>query len=237
MDFTNRLRPWHLSSSFWYLPSPANVALVAAFGALLRASSPGEEEKAFYKARLKEYRWTLGVSCGRAEWLRESVGLVDALIATIGADGGYPTPPALHQQQQRQTQRKKIGGKMRRSSHASERERLTTTAAKPTSIAAATSHDNAQTQWQQTQHTSATLASLRAKLGLDVQHDDPSHRSLDGEDDDEDFDDDEDMDMDDEVDTEVSFKEIVEESAVAMDISCAKGMAATTRAVEVEACA
>lgn len=45
------------------------------------------------------------------------------------------------------------------------------------------------------------------------------------------------MDMDDEVDTEVSFKEIVEESAVAMDISCAKGMAATTRAVEVEACA
>ena len=61
MDFVNRLTPSHLRS-FWYFASKTNFALIGTFGSLLWATAPGKEEADFYRMRLKEYRWTLGVS-------------------------------------------------------------------------------------------------------------------------------------------------------------------------------
>ena len=61
MDFVNRLTPSHLRA-FWYFASKTNFALIGTFGSLLWATAPGKEEADFYRMRLKEYRWTLGVS-------------------------------------------------------------------------------------------------------------------------------------------------------------------------------
>ncbi|OBT91012.1 hypothetical protein VE02_00206 [Pseudogymnoascus sp. 03VT05] len=61
MDFVNRLTPSHLRA-FWYFSSKTNFALIGTFGSLLWATAPGKEEADFYRMRLKEYRWTLGVS-------------------------------------------------------------------------------------------------------------------------------------------------------------------------------
>ena len=61
MDFVNRLTPNHLRS-FWYFASKTNFALIGTFGSLLWVTAPGKEEADFYRMRLKEYRWTLGVS-------------------------------------------------------------------------------------------------------------------------------------------------------------------------------
>lgn len=61
MDFVNRLTPSHLRA-FWYFASKTNFALIGTFGSLLWATAPGQEEAEFYRMRLKEYRWTLGVS-------------------------------------------------------------------------------------------------------------------------------------------------------------------------------
>lgn len=61
MDFVNRLTPSHLRA-FWYFASKTNFALIGTFGSLLWATAPGREEADFYRMRLGEYRWTLGVS-------------------------------------------------------------------------------------------------------------------------------------------------------------------------------
>jgi len=76
MDFVNRLKPEHLDS-FWYFASATNFALISTFGSLLRATAPGHEEGEFYRNRLKEYRWALGVSSRRAEWLDSAVKMMD----------------------------------------------------------------------------------------------------------------------------------------------------------------
>lgn len=77
MDFVNRLKPEHLES-FWYFASTTNFALISTFGNLLRATAPGHEEAEFYRNRLKEYRWALGVSSRRAEWLEGALRMLDA---------------------------------------------------------------------------------------------------------------------------------------------------------------
>lgn len=61
MDFVNRLTPSHLRA-FWYFASKTNFALIGTFGSLLWATAPGKEEADWYRRRLEEYRWTLGVS-------------------------------------------------------------------------------------------------------------------------------------------------------------------------------
>jgi hypothetical protein len=76
LDFVNRLRPEHLDA-FWYFASASNFALIGTFGALLQATAPGKEEAEFYEARLREYRWCLGVSARRAEWVREAGEVVE----------------------------------------------------------------------------------------------------------------------------------------------------------------
>lgn len=83
MDFLNRLRPQHLES-FWFFPSAANFSLIGTFGALLMVTSPGVEERQFYRARLGELRWTLGVSASRVDWMG---GVVDGLEAAWGMVG------------------------------------------------------------------------------------------------------------------------------------------------------
>lgn len=62
MDFVNRLTTSHLRA-FWYFASKTNFALIGTFGSLLWATAPGREEAEWYRRRLGEYRWTLGVSC------------------------------------------------------------------------------------------------------------------------------------------------------------------------------
>lgn len=77
MDVVNRLKPEHLDA-FWYFPSANNFALIATFGALLQATSPGHEEAVFYACRLNEFGWTLRVSAEHAPWLQSAV---DSLLA------------------------------------------------------------------------------------------------------------------------------------------------------------
>lgn len=77
MDFMNRLRPEHFAS-FWYFPSAVNFALIGAFGNLLRATAPGQEEADFYRTRLAEYRWTLCVSSRWAGFLCFAIDSLDS---------------------------------------------------------------------------------------------------------------------------------------------------------------
>lgn len=76
MGFVNRLKPEHLQS-FWYFASKFNFALVGVFQSLLCATSLSKEEAQFYIARLDEYRWTLRVSSKNAEFLEQSLGIID----------------------------------------------------------------------------------------------------------------------------------------------------------------
>jgi hypothetical protein len=108
MDFVNRLKPEHLQA-FWYFPSKINFTLIGTFGGLLWATAPAKEEADFYKARLREYRWTLSVSSKRAEFLDFAVQMLDtsrvmlsnlaekpALAQTMETtSAGVPRPEAM----------------------------------------------------------------------------------------------------------------------------------------------
>lgn len=90
MEFVNRLQAEHLRA-FWYFASKINFTLIGTFGSLLYATSPAQEEAAFYEARLREYRWTLSVSAKRAgEWLEQAVRMLDAGRALLGSVGEKP---------------------------------------------------------------------------------------------------------------------------------------------------
>ena len=82
MDFVNRLRPEHLNS-FWYFPSEVSFALIGSFGSLLLATAPSQEEADFYRTRLGEFRWTLGVSSRRASFLTFAVENLDRFDAIL----------------------------------------------------------------------------------------------------------------------------------------------------------
>ncbi|EZF27863.1 hypothetical protein H112_00225 [Trichophyton rubrum D6] len=76
LDFVNRLRPIHLRAS-WPAAAMSNFALIGAFGILLQTTAPTQEEEEFYRARLREYRWTLSVS-------RKDADFLDFAIDTLG---------------------------------------------------------------------------------------------------------------------------------------------------------
>lgn len=82
MDFANRLRP-HQLAGFWLFPSKVCFAIIGSFGALLGATSPAEEECLFYKARMREYRWTLGMAVKDADWLRYACQTVEEQMAAL----------------------------------------------------------------------------------------------------------------------------------------------------------
>jgi Fungal specific transcription factor domain len=100
MDFVNRLTPSHLRS-FWYFASKTNFALIGTFGSLLWATAPGREEAEFYRMRLKEYRWTLGVSAraGTGEGGRGVKGLTEFALGMLDTSTGLlkalPEKPIL----------------------------------------------------------------------------------------------------------------------------------------------
>lgn len=99
MDFVNRLTSSHLRS-FWYFASKTNFALIGTFGSLLWATAPGREEAEWYRRRLGEYRWTLGVSCkggsgadgGGTRLTEFAMGMLDTSTGLLKA---LPEKPAL----------------------------------------------------------------------------------------------------------------------------------------------
>jgi hypothetical protein len=99
MDFVNRLTTAHLRS-FWYFASKTNFALIGTFGSLLWATAPGREEADWYRRRLGEYRWTLGVSCkggdvegsGNGRLTEFAMGMLDTSTGLLKA---LPEKPAL----------------------------------------------------------------------------------------------------------------------------------------------
>ncbi|KAK2880012.1 hypothetical protein FQN49_000647 [Arthroderma sp. PD_2] len=82
MDFVNRLRPVHLRA-FWPAASKTNFALVGAFGVLLRTTAQTQEEEEFYRARLREYRWTLSVSQKDAGFLTFTIDSLDGVTRLL----------------------------------------------------------------------------------------------------------------------------------------------------------
>ncbi|KAI4271891.1 MAG: hypothetical protein L6R38_006747 [Xanthoria sp. 2 TBL-2021] len=97
MDFTNRLRPDHLTS-FWYFPSKTNFALIGTFGSLLMATAPGQEEADFYRTRLAEFRWTLCVSSKNANFLNFAVESLDSNLHLLQALAPKPSTRDLSKQ-------------------------------------------------------------------------------------------------------------------------------------------
>jgi len=98
MDFVNRLSTSHLRA-FWYFASKTNFALIGTFGSLLWATAPGREEAEWYRRRLGEYRWTLGVSCkggdsegGNGRLTEFAMGMLDT---STGLLKSLPEKPAL----------------------------------------------------------------------------------------------------------------------------------------------
>jgi hypothetical protein len=77
IDLANKLEPAHLQC-FWYFSSKVNLAIIATFGSLLWATSNNQDEAEFYKSQLAEYRWTLRVSSKAAEFMKFTVGMLDA---------------------------------------------------------------------------------------------------------------------------------------------------------------
>ncbi|KAL8704552.1 MAG: hypothetical protein Q9201_002287 [Fulgogasparrea decipioides] len=97
MDFTNRLRPDHLTS-FWYFPSKTNFALIGAFGSLLLATAPGQEEADFYRTRLYEFKWTLCVSSKNANFLNYAVECLNGYLHLLQAMPPKPSIKDLNKQ-------------------------------------------------------------------------------------------------------------------------------------------
>ncbi|KAI4138362.1 MAG: hypothetical protein LQ341_004703 [Variospora aurantia] len=97
MDFTNRLRPEHLAS-FWYFPSKTNFSLIGTFGSLLLATAPGQEEADFYRTRLAEFRWTLCVSSKNANFLNFAVESLDSCLHLLQALPPKPSTRNLSKQ-------------------------------------------------------------------------------------------------------------------------------------------
>lgn len=77
IEFVKRLRQEHLLS-FWYFASKRNLSIIGIFGSLLWTTSESGEERKFYKAQLAEYRWTLRISSTGADFMKYTIGVLDA---------------------------------------------------------------------------------------------------------------------------------------------------------------
>lgn len=77
IDLVNKLEPAHLQS-FWYFASRVNLAIIGTFGCLLWALSDTPEEAEFCRSQLAEYRWKLRVSSKGTEFMKFTVGMLDA---------------------------------------------------------------------------------------------------------------------------------------------------------------
>jgi hypothetical protein len=92
MDFVQSLKPQHLSS-FWYFASPQNFSLIAVFGTLLLSHARNSKEAAFYRAKLREYRWMLKINSEHgARYMRPAMALLDVntcLLAEAIKSNGF----------------------------------------------------------------------------------------------------------------------------------------------------
>lgn len=96
IDLVSKLEPAHLQC-FWYFCSRVNLAIIGTFGSLLWATSDNTEEAEFYKSQLAEYRWTLRVSSKAAEFMKFTVGMLDASPVFMKENGSKTTTPNLPQ--------------------------------------------------------------------------------------------------------------------------------------------
>jgi hypothetical protein len=89
-----RLKPQHLQS-FWYFASASNFSLIAAFGALLCATSTSQVEKEFYKEKIREYRWILKINNQNgAKYMKPAMSLLDANMALLAKSCNSGRTPA-----------------------------------------------------------------------------------------------------------------------------------------------
>ncbi|TVY29666.1 Transcriptional activator protein [Lachnellula hyalina] len=94
IDLVNKLEPAHLQS-FWYFASKVNLAIIATFGSLLWATSQSTDEADFYRSKLAEYRWTLRVSSKGAEFMKFTVGMLDASTVFMKDGSKIATPKTI----------------------------------------------------------------------------------------------------------------------------------------------
>jgi hypothetical protein len=97
IEMVNTLEPAHLQC-FWYFSSKVNLAIIATFGSLLWATSDNSEEAEFYKSQLAEYRWALRVSSKAAEFMKFTVGMLDAspvFLKNSASKSSKTTTPAV----------------------------------------------------------------------------------------------------------------------------------------------
>lgn len=96
IDMVSKLEPAHLQC-FWYFCSRVNLAVIGTFGSLLWATSDNTEEAEFYKSQLAEYRWTLRVSSKAAEFMKFTVGMLDASPVFLKEHSSKATKPNIPQ--------------------------------------------------------------------------------------------------------------------------------------------
>lgn len=105
IDLVNKLEPAHLQS-FWYFASKVNLAIIGTFGSLLWATSDNNEEAEFYRSQLAEYRWTLRVSSKAAEFMKFTVGMLDASAVFLKESTSKTGTPTMVRDQDQQEEPK-----------------------------------------------------------------------------------------------------------------------------------
>lgn len=104
----NKLEPAHLQS-FWYFASKVNLAIIGTFGSLLWATSDSPAEAEFYRSQLTEYRWTLRVSSKAAEFMKFTVGMLDASAVFLkDKDSKTSTPTLVREQAGQEVQKEEL---------------------------------------------------------------------------------------------------------------------------------
>jgi hypothetical protein len=101
IEMINKLEPAHLQS-FWYFASKVNLAIIGTFGSLLWATSDSPADAEFYRSQLAEYRWTLRVSSKAAEFMKFTVGMLDASAVFLKDKDSKTTTPMLARDQSTQ---------------------------------------------------------------------------------------------------------------------------------------
>lgn len=101
LEFVKSLKPQHLKS-FWYFVSASNFSLIATFGTLLCATTYVLEERKWYAAKLKEYRFLLKInSQNGAKYMKPAISVLDAnqlLLAETETHMVLGTPESWHTQ-------------------------------------------------------------------------------------------------------------------------------------------
>lgn len=82
MAFVEALRPEHLQG-FWWFASSKCLALIGVYGALLWATSTGEDEQDVFRQKLDDFRWSLKVRAKGSGFLSAAIRELDDCLAGI----------------------------------------------------------------------------------------------------------------------------------------------------------